>query len=109
METVTRIRAGASPGEDRYGNPLPGVDVEEDFYGTAVALGDFAESTEVGRQTTTADLTLLWPGREVEGRSDDRWRVRGETYEAIGPAFHWVNPWRFEAHGTVQRLRSVDG
>lgn len=106
-EVVTRIRRDAT-GTDRYGNPTF-TDVEEPIPGAAVALGDFAEPVEVGRNTVVTDLTLLWPAATVDGRADDRWVVRGSSYESVGPAFPWVSPFTQQVGGTVVRLRAVTG
>lgn len=108
-ETVTRIRAGESIGTDRYGEPIPGSDVETDFENTLVADGRFAEPLEVGRSRVEADLTLYWPGREVDGVASDRWRVRGKVYEAVGDAFYWTNGSPNGPHGTVARLARTEG
>lgn len=106
-EPVTRLRRVAD-GVDRYGNPKYTQQAQE-MPGAAVAEGDAAEPREVGRDAVVVDRTLFWFGLAVDGRADDRWVVRGKTYESVGPAFEWVNPWSSATVGTVVRLRAVTG
>lgn len=106
-ETVTRVRREAT-GTDRYGNPTYS-DTVTAVDGAAVGDPSFTEPAEVGRDSVEADLVLYWPGREVDGRADDAWIVRGDRFESVGPAFWWRNPWTQVTSGTVVRLKAVTG
>lgn len=108
-ETVTRLRPGPSTGTDRYGNPIPGADVEVTFDGALVADPRFTEPLEVGRDRVEADLTLYWDGREVDGVASDRWRVRGKVYRSIGDAFYWTGRTPGAPHGTIVRVARSEG
>lgn len=107
-EIVTRIRTGASPGLDPYGNPLPGADVEINLPGAAFDPGGSLEPVEVGRAqvVTTPKLYFTVPPDVV---STDRLRVRGLVYSVVGRPARWVSPFRAVDAGLVCELLLVQG
>lgn len=108
-ETVTRIRTGASPGLDRYGNPLPGVDAEVPIDGAAFDPGGSLEPLEVGRaQTVTTPKVYFWRSAP-DIVSTDRLRVRGLVYQVIGHPARWESPFTTEVAGLVVELQLVEG
>lgn len=108
-ETVTRIRTGTSPGEDRYGNPLPGVDVETDFHGAAFDPGGSQEPTEVGRTPVVTTPKVYFRDAWPDILAADRLRVRGDVYRVIGRPAKWANPYTTLKAGLVVELELVEG
>lgn len=107
-ETVTRLRTGASPGEDPYGNPLPGVDVEVAIPGAAFDPGGSLEPVEVGRaQTVTTPKLYFTTSPDII--SSDRLRVRGLVYSVIGRPALWVSPFTGVTAGMVVELKVAEG
>lgn len=108
-ETVVRIRTGASPGVDRYGNPLPGADVETAIDGAAFDPGGSLEPVEVGRtQTATTPKVYFWRS-SPDIVSTDRLRVRGLAYRVTGHPAKWVSPFTGEIAGLVVELELTEG
>lgn len=107
-EPVQRIRRGEEIGKDRYNVPVYGPDSTETIEGAAFDPGGSSEPVEVGRASVVTSPTLYWT-REVDTRADDRWVVRGVTYETEGRPGVWVNPWSGATAGTVVSLRAVEG
>jgi len=107
-ETVTRIRTADSTGDDPYGNPLPGADVETTLTGAAFDPGGSLEPVEVGRaQTvTTPRLYFIVPPDII---STDRIRARGIVYNVIGNPALWINPFTGVTAGLVVELKAVEG
>lgn len=108
-ETVVRIRTGASPGVDRYDNPLPGVDVETAIDGAAFDPGGSLEPVEVGRtQTVTTPKVYFWRCAP-DIVSTDRLRVRGLVYQVFGHPARWDSPFTTEVAGLVVELQLAEG
>jgi hypothetical protein len=108
-ETVVRIRTGASPGDDRYGNPLPGVDVETPLEGAAFDPGGSLEPVEVGRAAVVTTPKLYFQSEAVDLVASDLVRVRGLAYTVQGDPAVWVSPFTGETAGTVVELKRVSG
>lgn len=117
-ETVTRIRAGASTENDRYGNPIPGEPAETTLRGAFFAPGGTQEPVEAGRTQEpveagrTAVITepeIYFPGSWPDIQPDDRLRIRGDVYEVTGDPADWKSPWASGLGGLAIRLRKVDG
>ena len=107
-ETVGRIRTGESAGEDPYGNPIPGADVEVPIPGAAFDPGGSLEPVEVGRAQVVTTPKLYWiVAPDVV--SSDRLRVRGLVYSVIGRPALWVSPYTLTTAGLVVELKSVEG
>jgi hypothetical protein len=107
-EPVVRIRTGASPGSDRYGNPLPGTETEATLTGAAFDPGGSLEPVEVGR-TAVVTTPKLYFQSAVDVTAGDRMRVRGVTYTVEGTPALWVSPFTTQTAGTVVELRAVAG
>lgn len=108
-EPVTVLRPGGPAGTDRYGNPIPGSDIEIQIDGAAFDPGGSREPVEVGRAPVTTTPKLYFPGTGVEVRATDRVRVRGDVYTVVGRPAVWVNPWTGGTAGTVVELALVEG
>ena len=108
-ETVTRIRAGASPSLDPYGDPLPGADAETDLPGAAFDPGGSLEPVEVGRAQTVTTPKVYFYRSSPDVVSTDRLRVRGLTYQVIGRPALWVSPYTLTTAGLVVELKLVEG
>lgn len=106
--TVTRLRPGASTGNDRYGNPIPGADVSTPIIGGAFAPGGSIEPVEVGRApvVTTPKLYFLAAVDLTEG---DRVLVNGTTYTVEGTPADWHSAWGSTLAGLVVELKVVEG
>lgn len=108
-ETVHRIRTGASPGDDRYGNPLPGVDVETALTGAAFDPGGSLEPVEVGRMPVITTPKVYFRDYAPDIVSTDRLRVRGLVYAVVGRPARWVSPYTTAVAGLVVELRNTEG
>lgn len=108
-ETVVRIRAGASPGDDRYGNPIPGTDVETSLTGAAFAPGGTLEPVEVGRTPIITTPKVYFRDDDPDLVPTDRLRIRGVIYTVEGHPAVWISPWTSVTRGTVVELKAVDG
>lgn len=108
-ETVTRIRTGASPGVDRYGNALPGVDVDTPIDGAAFDPGGSLEPVEAGRAQTVTTPKVYFYQSSPDIVSTDRLRVRGLTYQVIGHPAVWVSPFTTQTAGLVVELKLAEG
>lgn len=108
-ETVTRIRAGESAGDDRYGNPTPGPDVETSFAGAAFDPGGSLEPTEVGRASVVTSPKVYFRDAWPDILPADRLRVRGDVYRVIGRPAKWRNPYTSHVAGLVVELELVEG
>lgn len=107
-EPVTRIRAGASPGADRYNKPIPGPDVESPAGEALFDPGGTREAAEPGRAPVTTEPTLYFRGAFPDLCSGDRVRVRGVVFMVQGDRSDWDRPGA-RARGAVVELRKVDG
>jgi hypothetical protein len=107
--SVVRIRAGASPGNDRYGNPIPGADVDTELTGVGFDPGGSREPTEVGRTAVITTPKLYFPSSTPDLLPTDRVRVFGVTYTIQGKPAVWVSLYTGETAGTVVELERVDG
>jgi hypothetical protein len=109
-ETVVRIRAGASPGLDRYRNPLPGVDTETPFDRAGFDPGGSREPVEVGRTATVTTPKVYFLGYAPDIVSTDRLRVRGLVYQVQGRPAEWRDPYAGNAvRGVVVELELAEG
>lgn len=108
-ETVIRIRAGASPGNDRYGNPLPGVDVETAVTGAAFEPRFTSETVGADRLTTTTKPALIFFDEWPDLLSTDRVRVRGVIYEVDGVPADYRSPFGTGFGGVVVELKHSGG
>lgn len=108
-ETVTRIRAGASPGDDRYGDPIPGADVETAIAGGFFAPGGTSEPVEVGRAPVISEPTVYFPHAWPDIAPTDRLRIRGDVYQVTGDPGDWRSPQGSTVGGLVVPLKKVDG
>jgi len=108
-EPVSRIRAGVSPGPDIYGDPLPGVNVEDALDGAAFDPGDSSEPAQIGtaRVVTTPKLYFYRGAPDI--LSSDLLRVRSDVYSVIGRPARWVSPFTGATFGLVVELKMVDG
>lgn len=105
-EVVTVIRAGQSVVEDRYGEPLPGADVERDEPRAWFAPTSTAEAVTSGEDRVITAAAVYWR-RSVDVTAADRVRVRGVVYTVEGDPAVWVRGGRVV--GTVAQLRHVEG
>lgn len=108
-ETVTRIRTGASPGDDRYGNPIPGADIETPLDGAFFSPGSSAESIVVGGESMVTTPTLYFPKAWPDLASPDRVRVRGVEFTVNGRPGDWRDPWGSAVGGLVVTLTLAEG
>lgn len=108
-ETVTRIRAGASAGNDRYGNPIPGTPAETTIAGAFFAPGGTQEPVQTGRAAVIAEPEVYFPGLWPDIVPTDRLRIRGAVYEVQGDPGDWESPWSTGLGGLAVRLKKVAG
>jgi hypothetical protein len=108
-ETVVRIRAGDSPGDDRYGNPLPGVDADTPLTGAAFDPGGSLEPSEVGREQRVTNPKVYFRDYAPDIVATDRLRVRGDVYRVIGRPAKWVSPYTTQTAGLVVELELAEG
>lgn len=109
-ETVVRIRAGDSPGLDRYRNPIPGADVEAPLDRAAFDPGGSLEPVEVGRAAVVTTPKVYFRGYAPDVVSTDRLRVRGVLYRVEGRPAEWRDPHAGNVvRGLVVELKAVEG
>lgn len=108
-EPVSRIRAGGTSGVDRYGNPIPGADVEVALPRAAFDPGGSLEPVEVGRAPVVTTPKAYWRDVAPDVQATDRLRVRGIVYRVEGRPALWVNPHTGRTAGLVVELRSDEG
>jgi len=108
-ETVTRIRAGASTGVDRYDTPIPGVDVVTVLDGAAFDPGGSREPLEVGRTQTVTNPKVYFYMNTPDVVSTDRLRVRGLVYQVKGRPAVWSSPFPSAVGGLVVELELAEG
>ncbi|WP_163168104.1 hypothetical protein [Arthrobacter sp. Alg241-R88] len=109
-ETVTILTAGTET--DPYSNkPAASWEVlpsELEVEGCGVEPRPSAEPTQEARNSVTSGFTLYLPtGTEITPQN--RVVVRGGTYEVLGEAAEWVNPFTGWAPGVVVQVQRVDG
>ena len=108
-EVVIRIRSGASTGVDRYGNPIPGTDVETPLDGAAFDPGGSREPLEVGRAQTVTNPKVYFYMNTPDVVSTDRLRVRGLVYQVKGRPAVWSSPFPSAVGGLVVELELAEG
>ena len=104
-QSVDVIRAGASPGDDAHGNPLPGVDAEFPIAGCSVQPGDGAELLISRDQITT--IYTVWAPLEPRVLDTDSIRYAGTVYPIDGPVERWELG--SDLDHQVIRLQRVEG
>lgn len=87
-ETVTRLRPGTSPGNDRYGSPLPGADSTLLIPGCLYAPDASTEPVAVGRTAVVTSGTVYMPVG-VDLATTDRLMIRGVLYTVEGAPAVW--------------------
>lgn len=87
-EPVTRLRSGPPAGVDRYGAPVPGVDVETPLPPALFAPVGSIETVTPGRALVVTQDSLYWR-RSVDVGAGDRVRVRGVVYAVDGDPAVW--------------------
>lgn len=108
-ETVTRIRAGVSVSDDRYGNPIPGTPAETSIGGAFFAPGGTSEPVATGRTAVITEPEVYFPGLWPDIVPTDQLRIRGDVYEVAGDPGEWRSPWSTDLGGLALRLKKVDG
>jgi hypothetical protein len=108
-EPVVRVRKGASPGNDRYGNPLPGTDVETTLTGAAFDPGGTLEPVEIGRTQVVTTPKVYFRDYAPDVLSTDLLRVRGLLYQVQGRPAKWVSPYTTRTAGLVVELKLAEG
>lgn len=109
-ETVTRIRAGESTTTDRYGNPIPGPDVETPLDRAGFDPGGSREPVEVGRTATVTNPKVYFRDYAPDVVSTDRLRVRGVVYQVKGRPAEWRDPHAGNVvRGLVVELELAEG
>jgi hypothetical protein len=98
-ETVTVIRP---PGNDEFGDPLPGTAVEFEVPGCLFAPGPSKEMGFAAATVDTDGTVYSPPGTDV--LATDRVRVRGVVYSVVGHPQDWGR-----SAGVVIVLRRVTG
>ncbi|WP_168708054.1 hypothetical protein [Actinomyces procaprae] len=85
---VVRVRAG--PGTtDRYGERVPGPDVETELPPALFAPGGTSEPVTVGAAPVISSPTLYWRGAWPDVLASDRLRVHGTVYRVEGAPARW--------------------
>lgn len=91
-ETVTILRAGASPGRDPRGQPIPGPTTEIPVKGCVVTPRESAPQVggaeQQGRDTVITGWTVYAPPSS-DVRTTDRVRIRGEICQITGQPGDW--------------------
>lgn len=109
-ESVTVLTAGTE--NDPYSNdPVSSWEVEPTpvvVPGVGVEPRPSDEPTQEARNAVVSGFTLYLPtGTEIGPQN--RVVVRGGTYEVLGEAAEWVNPFTGWAPGVVVQVQRVDG
>lgn len=81
---VVRRRRGASPGKDRYGNPIPGEWADSPLPDGLFAPGGTREPAEPGVAAVISSPALYWPGARVDVTASDRLVVDGAEWQVDG-------------------------
>lgn len=103
-QSIARIRAGASTGNDQYGDPIPGVSSELVVNGCSVEPGSGTEFDD-RREATTTLYTALAPPSDV--METDLIRYDGTVYAVDGPVGRWRGVGS-KSHDVI-RLKAVAG
>lgn len=105
---MTRVSVGPVVGQDRYGKPVYGPDVETVVGEALFDPGGTRESLEPGRDVVTTEPTLYFRAAFPEIESGDRVDVRGSRFLVEGDRTDWTRPGA-RARGAVVKLRRVEG
>jgi len=112
-ETVTILTAGTK--YDPYSDSdQPSWDddatppTETTVAGVAVEPRPSTEQLEAGRNAVVDGFTLYLPAGTVIG-AHNRVVVRGGTYDVLGDAAEWVNPFTGWAPGVVVQVSRTEG
>lgn len=101
METITRVRR-ASSGTDSYGQPV--YTISEESVNAIVSQRVSGTNFDADQIVLTDGLTVYLPsGYDVQ--DDDKFTIRGKTYELDGDAFDWRDGLGSWAPGTVVNLQ----
>lgn len=104
-ETVTIVRPGVVTGEDDYGNPILGPDVEIAVEGCAFAPATSDESTDVDGKVVVTPASI-YAGKGAPFREDDVVRVRGDDgWYVDGEPQLWLSPWGAPVEGVRVYVR----
>jgi len=107
-ETVTRIRAGAPTGVDKFKQPVPGPATQTPIEGALFDPGGSSEPVEAGRTPVVTKPTLYFRGANPDIVATDQVSVRGVVYDVDGDPAYWDqgDP---TVRGLVVALRNVKG
>lgn len=108
-ETVT-WHEHVEGGTNEYGDPVPGVSIDHEVTGVAVAKNSTTEPRDDGSHRLVEDTTLYFDPPLTAGRRD-LFTVRGEVYEVEGGSALdlWRNPFTGRTPGSEVKVRRVTG
>jgi len=104
VQVVPRI-AGA---RDAHGNETATYGTAVPYEHCGVALTSDLEPNQPNRDLSVTALTIIGPSNMVANYRD-RVIVRGETYEAVGPAFAWKHLFSNWEPGVVLKIEKAVG
>lgn len=105
-ETVTHLKYGAT-GKDAYGKATYGY-THSDIEGVGVDVTSAQEARDGTVSRADVDLTIFLPAGSEYG-SRDRFKVRGETYEVVGPSTYIQNFFTGSMFKTEVKLKRFTG